>query len=596
MSLETNKTSDSYNSASFKTASEAREMLAAVPEKEPAAPATKIERKTVGVFARIVSFFSWGTNANTPNQSLQTRITLAAESGHPVPAPRVQEARFLQKTPIDVTFILNAAPRPRTFTKEGQEIQETVAAPSRIQLQDVPGEQFQLDIIGEPKELAPGESAFVGLSEDRVATMLVEEQGRRYLVQVKLSEISDRLLISKEVEEYTHLGLLDSLFQKKAAKLQNLPNLVADYQKLFDAHFKLHPGGVIGQYVDKKGAVLKEGLNARQMMKVVRAFHRAELSEGQMPAGRQLDFADLKNKYAIKGLRILFKREEGQLKMSRFEIAEKVGEGSFGTAFRVAQLDLNRMLVVKVLKAFSDPQKMEKAREELLQEYTLLREIHSRGKVAGIQDAPHAFIAVDKKKFGYIMVGTAYSGNSGDLIASEAYQKLDLADKLDCCTQILEGGVRLDELGILHLDQKPQNVFYRVEEAKGKKRYILDTADLGGAVKAAEASPAGLVHTASYIPRGDAKTGLNAKTAVYQRGVILFNYLANGKHPWPFTQQHFPDHSDLSKYNEQALIDQKVSEPLRTLIRIMCDPSADKRPDAATAYRSWIALTQPMTI
>src|SRR5262249_11741719 len=105
----------------------------------------------------------------------------------------------IQQFPIHVLFVRSPAARPRTFTKEGKEIQEATPAQTHIQLKRVQGEQFQLAVMGEPKELAEGKEAFVGLSADGVATLLVQEGSKRYLVAVQLSEISDRLLISKDL-------------------------------------------------------------------------------------------------------------------------------------------------------------------------------------------------------------------------------------------------------------------------------------------------------------------------------------------------------------------------------------------------------------
>src|SRR5262249_41581407 len=155
------------------------------------------------------------------------------------------------------------------------------------------------------------------------------------------------------------------------------------------------------------------------------------------------------------------------------------------------------------------------------------------------------------------------------------FQNLDLATKYDCCAQILEGGVRLAELGILHFDQKPENIFYREIEEKGKKRYIMDTADLGSAEQETGKRQPIPVHTTIYMPQNDLATGPTQKTCVYQRGAILFNFLTGGLDPWPIPPgKRYPDHSDPSQFNEKALIDRNVPQPIRQLIREMCDPVA----------------------
>lgn len=474
---------------------------------------------------------------------------------------------------------------------------ESVAPATRIQINGVVGEKFQLALTEEPKELAFGEEAAVGLSDDGIATMLVEDNGKRYQVSVKLSEISDRLLISKDLEAEARQGTLDQLFLRKQPKLQNLPNLVGDYEKLFENHFAKNPGDVVGQLSTRGGTVLEGGLNARQMMKIVRAFHRAELLSST-PEGQDITFDDVRDKYGIQTVRVLYHREAGDLKMSRYDVEDYLGEGTYGTAVRIAQLDLNKVMVAKVVRDTGPSATyMDEAKTDLANEFRILRKIHRNGKVAGIQDAPHAYIAINGAAGPYAMVGTEYAGNTKELVKSPAWTNADLPAKLDCCRQILEGGARMEELGLFHLDQKPENVFFRIIQEGGKTRFLVETADFGGASDAGP--PANPVFTPDYMPLGEYNRPTH-KTDVYQRGVILYYYLTNGQQPWPLTNRvflpgqwtpsMFPTHSDASKFNEQALIDQNVPEPIRKFIRELCDPDPNKRPNAVDAANRWKAL------
>ena len=222
-----NKSTESQfqtSGTSHKSAQVVEKQLSAIPEQDPQAPSSKInlsERSKVsGVFERTAASMdteisqtleSPATTLRPPNAAsespttnlesstgLGSRISVGQPSAEkPLPHPETPPMR----NPIGVTIIRSSQPRPKTFTKEGQELIESAAPTTRIQLNGVVGEQFQLALTEEPKELAPGEEAAVGLSDDRVATILVEENGRLFQVSVKLDEISDRLLISKDLDE-----------------------------------------------------------------------------------------------------------------------------------------------------------------------------------------------------------------------------------------------------------------------------------------------------------------------------------------------------------------------------------------------------------
>ncbi|MCE5316443.1 MAG: protein kinase [Parachlamydia sp.] len=613
-----NKSTESQfqtSGTSHKSAQVVEKQLSAIPEQDPQAPSSKInlsERSKVsGVFERTAASMdieisqtleSPATTLRPPNAAsesptttlessigLGSRVSVGQPSAEkPLPHPETPPMR----NPIGVTIIRSSQPRPKTFTKEGQELIESAAPTTRIQLNGVVGEQFQLALTEEPKELAPGEEAAVGLSDDRVATLLVEENGHRFQVSVKLDEISDRLLISKDLDEEARKGQLDLLFQRKEAKLQNLPKLLGDYQKLFNDHYQQNPEGLIGQLTMPKGTVLESGLNARQMMKVVRAFHRAELLN---PAQEGQDLnPDKQNKYDIQNVRVLYRREDGTLKMTRYDVEDALCENIYGAAVRIAQLDLNKMMVAKVVRAKDSADNFTPiGQAELFNEFTLLRKIHKDGKVRGIQDAPHAYVAINENAGPYAMVGTEYAGNTMELVHSPIWKNTNLETKLDCCTQILEGGANLEEMGILHLDQKPQNVFYLEINEPEKKRFLFEIADFGGASD--QGPPEEVSYTPEYMPTEE-KDHPTHKTDVYQRGVILFYYLTNGQQPWPtkrvfFSDEnkfaYFPNLSDTNLFNKYPLLDQNVPEPIIDFIREMCDPDPAKRPGAAEAYQHW---------
>ena len=72
-------------------------------------------------------------------------------------------------------------------------------------------------------------------------------------------------------------------------------------------------------------------------MKIVRAFHRAEIKLFLMT--KFLQFPNVKNKYSFRKLDLIVQRQKEGLRVMRLEEGSQLGFGHFGTAYKVVDLE-----------------------------------------------------------------------------------------------------------------------------------------------------------------------------------------------------------------------------------------------------------------
>ena len=213
----------------------------------------------------------------------------------------------------------------------------------------------------------------------------------------------------------------------------------------------------------------------------------------------------------------------------------------------------------------------------------------------GVEDPPYELVVISRNDSGGVpriaVLKKMFKGNLDRLFRDPEFINAGLETKLDCCAQILKGGAALEALKILHLDQKPQNTFYDLVEANGKKRYLMKIADFGGAKKADSSRRP--ITTPRYLPV-DEKDRETSKTDVYQRGILIYEILTNGKRPYgeiivnDETKRGYPGYPDLTKdFDSHTLETLKVPIPLINLIKKMCHPNPFNRPSSQEAKIEW---------
>lgn len=473
------------------------------------------------------------------------------------------------------------------FDKDGEPLPLTRRSPFRIQLDGTEDEMFQIELLEAPVEIHPKRKQHaVGMDANGIATCIALSQQRLYLIKFNTAEIAQRLLITKEkIDEEAKAGSLGLLLQTKKKKLHYLPKLIKDFRQIDESRFTTRYGDTF----DREGMTFTEGFNKRQMMKIVRTFHRVKSRQMNQSESLYVTFNHVKDSYGLEKVALLVQHEGHTLKMTQANLYQFLGEGISGAVFKVPQLDNHQVMAAKRAHYYKDEELVQKMRKSILNEYHLLKELDGG---EGIQDPPHALYFLGDEP---ILVGKLYDGCVYDLVKSPEYRQADLKIKLDCCRQVLAGGLRLIEHQILHADQKLSNCFYEKRTENNQMFYTIKIADFGGAVKFDEIKDKPKIqHTRIFTPPFDVKNGFTEKTAVYQQGNMLFKLLTNGDSPWlNFNDEtRYPIHENQASFNEKGLVKHNLPLEMCALIREMCDPLPENRPESAAAKARFDTILQ----
>jgi tRNA A-37 threonylcarbamoyl transferase component Bud32 len=191
-----------------------------------------------------------------------------------------------------------------------------------------------------------------------------------------------------------------------------------------------------------------------------------------------------------------------------FYAARKIGTGTYGKVFEVHSRSLGEVpKIVKkikkklyslegknteVKKAYKEPNEDHEAiaKEALLNEYEVLKDLNPNGDAIGIQKAPDS--PQNGMYFAY-----KYEGSLSE-INQERFKNLQSFQKLEFCFQLVQGLRRVHDKGYIHGDIKPDNCFFALDERKMPNEFVL--ADFGGVIKASELLKTLPVGTNEYRP------------------------------------------------------------------------------------------------
>lgn len=193
------------------------------------------------------------------------------------------------------------------------------------------------------------------------------------------------------------------------------------------------------------------------------------------------------------------KSGEEKIYFTDIDQRQKLGEGSYGIVSVVQKLCLDSLNNIKITeKVLKNPKKeMEflDAGADLKNEGRLLKAIHAKERVVGIQKAPYGVYQVGKEQAIGIM-GKKYDGD----LASQC-KKYSIEEKINGFYQMLCGLAHCEQIGLRHGDIKPENI---LTERKQNGRVVFDIADFGGAKFYNEIeSPLDCAYTSSFFPSGD---------------------------------------------------------------------------------------------
>jgi serine/threonine protein kinase len=275
-----------------------------------------------------------------------------------------------------------------------------------------------------------------------------------------------------------------------------------------------------------------------------------------------------------------------------------LGAGTFGTAYKVQGLAISSLQVSTFVQKVSntdpyDPQFAIKAREDIETECQNLRDITSRAKEMGREDAleglQEAPIDVTYEGQQGVMTGKLYQG---DLQGKQG--EMSVGQKLKGMDPLLKGLAFIQDQGLVHVDIKPQNIFVDKNE---RGEFIFRLADFGGArweKDLTKHKQGSITHTRSYTPDPRLET-INTHDAVclhrigtFQMGVTLFQVLSGGSLPYPLTDTGFQN--PRGRFNEEALAG--YPQDVVDFIKSMVDRDPSKRPTGDQIRQGWQRIVE----
>lgn len=276
-------------------------------------------------------------------------------------------------------------------------------------------------------------------------------------------------------------------------------------------------------------------------------------------------------------------------------LGELIGKGSFSKVFAIQNIFNCTQEVIK------EASSTVKARKEVEHSYKLLTNLHSQGRLWGIQapDRCIGYFKIDAKQISFGSITEKYDTDYMNHIKQEvsSYQ-----ERLTEMHQLLGGLKLLHESGHVHGDLKPDNVLLQLTQE------VLNLADFGGARQVEPPIP---IHTLkaysrSFTPHycspndftwanklaalGEYKelVELEKKRDVFSIGYILYMALEN-KEPFDkYTKDefHFPVLSSFQPFKN------KIPTDLKNLIQQMLHADYRKRPTSTEVFEKYKAFLE----
>ncbi|MCE9605184.1 MAG: serine/threonine protein kinase [Planctomycetia bacterium] len=221
----------------------------------------------------------------------------------------------------------------------------------------------------------------------------------------------------------------------------------------------------------------------------------------------------------------------GTLFAGRYRIDQEIGRGSFGIVYRVLDCETERSVALKVLlpEADADP--------------TLRHRLRREAKLANEMRSTHCIRVLDVAETGegrtYVVMELLAGEELTLRMAREG--RVAPAAAVEIASQVLEAVGEAHELGVVHRDLKPHNIFLCGGNGAPLDVKVLDfgiakvagRADGGGLSESARLTVHGnVLGTPTYMSPEQCRGDFPAPTSdIYSLGVVLYEMLA-GKPPF----------------------------------------------------------------
>ena len=253
---------------------------------------------------------------------------------------------------------------------------------------------------------------------------------------------------------------------------------------------------------------------------------------GQRSLALELVDQDFVTKRQIARLKSILDAERSGQKIPGYRLLGKLGAGAMATVYKARQLNLDRLVAIKVL-----PRKMS-------QNPQFIERFYAEGRAAAALNHPHIVQAYDVGKAGeyhYFVMEYVDGRTVYDDIAK--HKRFEEADAIEIVRQVALALGHAHERGIIHRDVKPKNIMITRDG-------VVKLADMGLARavsdKEAAAAEAGKAFgTPFYISpeqiRGE--TNVGAEADIYSLGATLYHMVTgavpfDGKNPTSVMHKH----------------------------------------------------------
>ena len=279
----------------------------------------------------------------------------------------------------------------------------------------------------------------------------------------------------------------------------------------------------------------------------------------------------IKKNYTIKIDKSNFVRLKENNFFDEYDLKEKLGEGSFGTVYKVIQRKTNYLRAMKAIK------KKYVEKNEFLNEIELLKTV----------DHPHIIKIFDcyyDKTFYYLIEEYCSGGDLFDYIQKEHFFTEKKASII--FTQILSAVNHLHKKNIIHRDLKPENIVFI--KTKNKDIFI-KIIDFGASITFKGKNLTQELGTIYYMAPEVFLNNYNEKSDIWSCGIILYTMLCG--HPPYMGQDEASIKAKIfhSKLNFPSKDFKNVSLEAIKFIKLLLNYDPKKRPSAEDAlHNNWL--------
>src|SRR5580704_14394905 len=287
----------------------------------------------------------------------------------------------------------------------------------------------------------------------------------------------------------------------------------------------------------------------------------------------------------------------GQTLGGKYLVRSALGKGGMGTVYEGVNLQIGRIVALKVLHA------------KQLKKQEAVKRFYQEARTAGAIGHPNICEVYDlgtlENGCPYLVMERLVGVTLADRIKSERVLPIDAV--LDALTQVLSGLVAAHAKGIVHRDIKPENVFLTQREGYPPVAKLLDfgVSKILPISEAARDSDldltrAGMVMGTPFYMSPEQARGdrdLDARLDIYGCGVLMYEALT-GKRPFEAKSYNVLLWQILTKLPKPAReLRPEIPEPIaRVMDKAMARDRNDRFPNASAFIQALArARTEPRT-